>query len=200
MRAGCGGGGLAYFATGRTEEAIAHYQEALRLNPNYAEPHTNLGNLLKDRGELDPAISEYRRAIDLSPDLSFLHSNLLLTLHYHPDYSPADLLREHQAWADRHVQPLVATRRPHSNNAQPDRRLRIGYVTADLREHPIARFILPVLKEHELIEADSLSVAMLRQDVDRKLTLSDEELQTIWRQRSERRDVRVLLLPTSRAA
>src|SRR5262249_260796 len=131
----------------RVTEADALYARAIDLDPEYAEPHTNRGNLLKDRGELDAAIASYRRAIELRPDLSGLHSNLLLTLHYHLDYAPADLLREHRAWAERHVAPLAATRRAHDNDADPQRRLRVGYVSPDFREHPVARFILPLFRE-----------------------------------------------------
>jgi protein O-GlcNAc transferase len=129
--------------------AEACYRQAIQLDPTYAAPHTNLGNILKNRGELDEAIAAYRRAIELRPDLSSLHSNLLLTLHYHPGVSPADLAREHRLWAERHVAPLAKLRRPHDNDPQPDRRLRIGYVSPDFREHPVARFILPLLRGHD---------------------------------------------------
>ena len=131
------------------EAAEALYRKAIELDANYAGPHTNLGNLLKDRGELDAAIGCHRRAIEIRPDMSQLHSNLLLTLHYHPDYSPADLKREHLAWAERHVAPLERVRRPHENSTDPDRRLRIGYVSPDFREHPVARFMLPLLQQHD---------------------------------------------------
>lgn len=133
----------------RLTDAEALYRRAIDLDPEYAEPHTNRGNLLKDGGQLDAAIGCFRRAIALRPDLSALHSNLLLTLHYHPDYSPADLAREHHSWAERHVAPLAAVRRPHENGPEPHRRLRVGYVSPDFREHPVARFILPLFREHD---------------------------------------------------
>ena len=133
----------------RLAEAEACFRKAIRLDPRYAEPHTNLGNLLKDRGDLDEAIASYRCAIELRPDLSQLHSNLLLALHYHRDYSPADLEREHRQWAERHVVPLSSARRPHSNACDPERRLRIGYVSPDFREHAVARFVLPVFERHD---------------------------------------------------
>lgn len=130
-------------------EAEAHYRSAIRLDPTYAVPHTNLGNVLKDRGELDEAIASYRRAIALDPQLSLLHSNLLLALHYHAGFSAADLAREHHEWAERHVKPLAAGRRPHGNDPDPERRLRVGYVSADFREHPVARFVLPLFRERD---------------------------------------------------
>ncbi|HJR69116.1 MAG TPA: tetratricopeptide repeat protein [Gammaproteobacteria bacterium] len=146
--------GLVRARQDRPTDAEALFRKAIELDPRYAEPHTNCGNLLKDRGELDAAIACYRRAIELRPDLSALHSNLLLTLHYHADYSPADLEREHRAWAERHVAPLAATRRPHENDAKPDRRLRIGYVSPDLREHPVARFVLPLFRQHDRTQVE----------------------------------------------
>jgi protein O-GlcNAc transferase len=138
----------------RLAEAEELYRKAIELDPTFAEPHTNRGNLLKDRGELDTAIASYRRAVALRPDLSALHSNLLLSLHYHPDYSPADLLREHREWAERHVAPLAAVRVPHANGREPNRRLRLGYVSPDFREHSVARFVLPLFREHDRAEVE----------------------------------------------
>jgi protein O-GlcNAc transferase len=178
----------------RQTDADVFYGKAIDLNPEYAEPHTNRGNLLKDRGELDAAIACYRRAIELRPDLSALHSNLLLTLHYHPDYSPADLLREHRAWAERHVAPLVAARRPHENVPEPDRRLRVGYVSPDFREHPVARFVLPLFRERDRrqVEVVAYSDVMTPDSVTRLVrdhvdgwrdvaTLGDEKLAEVVR-------------------
>jgi predicted O-linked N-acetylglucosamine transferase (SPINDLY family) len=173
----------------RLAAAEAHYRDAIRINPGYAEPHTNLGNLLKDRGELDDAIAAYRRAIALRPDLPYLHSNLLLTLHYHAGFSPADIAREHRAWAERHVAPLTAARRPHENDPEPDRRLRVGYVSPDFREHPVARFLLPLLREHDRRQVEVFAysdvttpdavTAIVRNHVDRwrdVALLGDEQL------------------------
>jgi predicted O-linked N-acetylglucosamine transferase (SPINDLY family) len=173
----------------RLTEAEAHYTKAIELDAQYAEPYTNRGNLLKDRGELDAAIACYRRAIEIRPDLSQLHSNLLLTLHYHPGYSPADLLREHRAWAERHVAPLAAVRRPHANDRDPDRVVRVGYVSPDFREHPVARFILPLFREHDRKQVEVFAYSdvtsadpvtgMVRGQVDQwrdVATLRDEEL------------------------
>jgi predicted O-linked N-acetylglucosamine transferase (SPINDLY family) len=133
----------------RVTEAEPLYAKAIELDPAYAAPHTNRGNLLKDRGELDAAIGAYRRAVSLRPDLSALHSNLLLALHYSASCSPADLEREHRGWAERHVAPFAAARRPYGNAPEPERRLRVGYVSPDFREHPVARFILPVFRERD---------------------------------------------------
>jgi protein O-GlcNAc transferase len=178
----------------RLTDAAALYHKAIERDPTYAEPHTNRGNLLKDLGELDAALASYRRAVELRPDLSALHSNLLLTLHYHPACSPADLLREHRAWAQRHVAPLAAARRPHPNGREPDRRLRIGYVSPDFREHPVARFVLPLYREHDRAQVEVFTYSdvtrsdpvtrLLRDHVDQwrdVSTLRDEQLADLVR-------------------
>jgi predicted O-linked N-acetylglucosamine transferase (SPINDLY family) len=178
----------------RLTDADVLYKKAIELDPEYAEPHTNRGNLLKDRGELDAAIACYRRAIELRPDLSPLHSNLLLALHYHPDYSPADLLREHRAWAELHVAPLVAARRPHQNFSEPNRRLRVGYVSPDFREHSVARFVLPLFREHDRRQVEVVAYSdattpdavtrLVRDRVDRwrdVAMLGDEQLAEVVR-------------------
>jgi predicted O-linked N-acetylglucosamine transferase (SPINDLY family) len=126
--------------------------------------------------------------------LSALHSNLLLPLHYHPDYSPADLLREHRAWAEGHVAPLVAARRPHENLPEPDRRLRVGYVSPDFREHSVARFVLPLFREHDRRQVEVVAYSdattpdavtrLVRDQVDRwrdVATLGDEQLAEVVR-------------------
>lgn len=152
-------------ARDRLTEAEARYRDALRLDPSLAEAHNNLANVLKDRGELDAAIAAYRRAIELRPDLPYFHSNLLLTLHYHPDYSPADLAREHREWAKRHVAPLVSSHRPHTNDPRPERRLRVGYVSPDFREHAVARFVLPLFREHDRAQVEIFAYSdVLRPD------------------------------------
>jgi predicted O-linked N-acetylglucosamine transferase (SPINDLY family) len=186
--------GLVHARQDRLTDAEALYRKAIDLDPDYAEPHTNRGNLLKDRGELDAAIGCCRRAIELRPDLSELHSNLLLTLHYHPDYSPADLEREHRAWAERHVAPLAAGRRPHENGPEPERRLRIGYVSPDFREHPVARFLLPLFREHDRRQVEVFTYSdvtkpdtitgLVRDHVDRwrdVAMLGDEQLADVVR-------------------
>ena len=173
----------------RLDEAEALYRRAIGLDSNYGEPHANLGNLLKDRGELDAAIASQRRAVELRPDLAALGSNLLLTLHYHPGCSPADLEREHRAWAKRHAAPLVAARRPHLNAAQPERRLRVGYVSPDFREHPVARFSVPLFREHDRREVEVFAYS----DAPRPDTVTDSVRQHVdrWRDVAELTDDRL---------
>jgi len=55
---------------------LADYHEALRINPNYEEPHLNLGIMLMNQGHIDEAIAEYHEALRLKPDYVKAHYNL----------------------------------------------------------------------------------------------------------------------------
>jgi predicted O-linked N-acetylglucosamine transferase (SPINDLY family) len=55
---------------------------------------------------------------------------------------------EHRIWNQQHAEPLKKFIRPHSNDREPDRPLRIGYVSADFLDHPVGRLILPLLSAH----------------------------------------------------
>ena len=61
---------------GRLNDAIAQYQEALRLKPNYSEAHSNLGNAWSNLpGRLDDAIAQYDEALRLQPGFAHAYSN-----------------------------------------------------------------------------------------------------------------------------
>jgi protein O-GlcNAc transferase len=77
-----------------------------------------------------------------------IHSNLLLVLHYAPGIDPKEIYREHVRWNEmhtRHLPPAAA----HTHVPDPERRLRIGYVSPDFREHAIARTFYPLLAGHD---------------------------------------------------
>ncbi len=68
--------GTAFFNQGKMDEAINQYQEAVRLQPSYADPYYNLGNALVKNGQTDEAIRQFQEYIDLNPNDPFAHYNL----------------------------------------------------------------------------------------------------------------------------
>ena len=61
---------------GRIQEAIAHYEQALRIKPDYAEAHNNLGIALAQTGKIEDAIGQYEQALRIKPDYAEAHYNL----------------------------------------------------------------------------------------------------------------------------
>src|SRR5262249_9703549 len=68
--------GVALLAKGRTDEAIAEYREALRINKDYAAAHNGIGTALMRKRQLDDAIAAFREALRLNPDDPEAHYNL----------------------------------------------------------------------------------------------------------------------------
>jgi protein O-GlcNAc transferase len=134
---------------GEFDEAIAEYREAIRINPGQFQAYSNLGMALQEVGQLDEAIAAFRNAIRLKPELTQAYSNLLLTLHYHPGENADSMYAEGlRQWKQVHAEPLKKFIRPYSNSREPERRLRIGYVSSDYYDHASAFFLMPLLKHH----------------------------------------------------
>lgn len=134
---------------GRVDEAAGECRAAIRLNPNFAEAHNNLGNALCEQGLVDEGIDHYRQATMLAPDFQIAWGNYLFKLHMSDRYDPAALLEEHRKWDQQCAQPVGRSVAAHTNARDPNRPLRIGYVSPDFRDHPVGRFLLPLLANHD---------------------------------------------------
>jgi predicted O-linked N-acetylglucosamine transferase (SPINDLY family) len=136
--------GAALKDQGQLDQALAHYHRALALKPDYADTHSNLGSALLASGQPQAARGSFETALHYKPDLLTAHSNLLCIHNYLLDQPKPDLLaaakrygafvqRRAQAYSTWLVQP------------DPQRRLRVGLVSADLRSHPVGYFLESVL-------------------------------------------------------
>jgi protein O-GlcNAc transferase len=134
---------------GKLVEAVAAFQRALAIRPDYVSAHVNLGGAFNEMGRLDEASACFRRAMEIKPDHAAAHSSWLFLRNYVAGYDLAALYADHLEWARRHAEALTALAAPHDNDADPARRLRIGYVSGDLCSHSVANFIEPVLARHD---------------------------------------------------
>jgi predicted O-linked N-acetylglucosamine transferase (SPINDLY family) len=136
-----------YHLTGRIDEAIHCYQKTITLTPGNAEAHNNLGSVLKDRGDIHDSIRRYRQALEIKPDYVEAHSNLLFAMQYDPGSGNREIFTESQSWWRQHG-AVYAGNFVHRNVPDPSRRLRVGYVSPDFREHSVSYFFLPLLEGH----------------------------------------------------
>jgi protein O-GlcNAc transferase len=140
--------GNIFFDQGRFDEALVSYKKALNLRPDLDYIHSNLGSIYTRQGKLDEALASYREALRLGPRNALTHSNLLFLLNYHADYDEASLYAEHVRWGETYSQSPENIE-VHSNSPEEERQLRIGYICADFRNHPVGYFLEGVLVNHD---------------------------------------------------
>lgn len=129
--------------------ATAAYRQAVALRPDFAEAFNNLGVVLKEQGSLDEAIDCYDKALTIRPDDAAIDSNRVYLLSFHSGSDPPALAAEQRRWNDRHAKPLKNSIVPHDDDRSADRRIRVGYVSPDLKQHVVGQSILPLLSEHD---------------------------------------------------
>ncbi|MBE0614763.1 MAG: tetratricopeptide repeat protein [Burkholderiales bacterium] len=133
--------------SGREGESESSYRSALKLldaerdYETWQLTYSNLGLLLQKQGRPRDALTLYREALARMPSDAGLRSNLLFALTTMPDIDADELLREHLAWG----RLQACEHAPHANPPDPERRIRVGYVSADFHRHPLAFHFLPLL-------------------------------------------------------
>jgi predicted O-linked N-acetylglucosamine transferase (SPINDLY family) len=132
----------------RDGEAEPHLREAVRLNPGFGPALNNFGLMLMDAGQSAESVEYLRRSLAAGPIVPDDHSNYLLAFNYSSRLSPREMLAEHRRWAEQHADRLAPASPPPAVS-HADGRLRIGYLSADFRTHPVASFIAPVLPQHD---------------------------------------------------
>ena len=99
--------GNVLYNQGKYEEAVAHFTEALRLNPDYDKAHNNFGNVLYTQGKYEDAVAHFAEALRLNPDYADAHYNLGVVLQAQGRYQAAEAhyaeaVRLRPGYADAH--------------------------------------------------------------------------------------------------
>jgi predicted O-linked N-acetylglucosamine transferase (SPINDLY family) len=134
---------------GNWTSAAAGYQRAIDLDPDYAAPHNNLGEILQKQGQLDDAIASYRKALQINPKLTAAQDNLFYALNYHPTRSASEIFEEYRQWNEQHARQFSSNIPAWANNPERQKRLRVGYVSSDFRNHSVIHFVAPLIEQHD---------------------------------------------------
>lgn len=133
----------------KLDEALVCFERALQLVPNLADAHQNRGNALKELGCMTEAVHAYRRAIELRPSFRDAHSNLLFAMMFDPESSASAILEQAKLFQARFLTLPDAEVLPPIARDTTERRLRIGYVCADFRQHVFMLLLPQLLREHD---------------------------------------------------
>jgi len=163
--------GLLAFDRLHYDTALDYFREALRGGDAVADFHRNLGMALQALGRDREAETAYRKALALDPQGLRFNTSLLFHLSQQAGIAPEQLLAEHRACMEHLLRgdsrmPIAAGRL-----ADPERRLRLGYLSGDFRAHAVAYFITPLLEArdreafdvfcyHTIDEADERTVEL----------------------------------------
>jgi protein O-GlcNAc transferase len=147
-------------------EAIAAYRQAIEHRPDRAETYNNLGTTLLLAGEIEESVAAFRRATEIRPSFQVAHANYVLTRHYEARCDRETLAAEARTWAARHAQPAAGLIRPHRNDRSPERKLRVGYVSADFRRHPIGYILEAFLPAHDPAQVETFCYSNNGRDDD----------------------------------
>ncbi len=161
----------------RYDDALFNYDQAIKLKPDFALPYYNKGNIFKDLKRYDEALFNYEKALKLKPDYEYLFGmllhmkmftcnwqdfnekveNLLVQINEnkkssfcYPVLSLVDLPLIHrksaEIWVnDKH--PFNSLFNPILKFKRSDK-IKIGYYSADFREHPVANLIVELFELH----------------------------------------------------
>lgn len=145
--------GSTLYTLSRLEEAADCYRKALQLKPGIASLHDSLASALCEQGKYKEAIENYRQAMRLDPENYQFHSNFLMTLQYLPNIDSAEIFAEHHDVAESHAGTLSGEH-AFANSREPERRIRVGYVSSDFRLHSVAFFLEPLLVGHDASQVE----------------------------------------------
>jgi Tfp pilus assembly protein PilF/glycosyltransferase involved in cell wall biosynthesis len=138
--------GTTLMGLGCPSAAIPHLAQVAAALPERADAKVNYGLALQQSGDIGAAMAVQRSAIEQDPLCRPAWQNLLLGLNYMPGITAEEVAAAHRAYAVRFARPAPA---PFANTPDPDRRLRIGMLSGDFRQHPVGYFLEAAIAQHQ---------------------------------------------------
>lgn len=133
-----------------TEEpsvAMEEVKASIKILPNIPQLHTNLGVINLSLSRIDESIACFRQALAVNPAFDYARSCLLFALSHSTKVTPEELYYEHRLYG-KLIEEGVKGREynGYKNTRIPDRVLKVGFVSADFRNHAVAQFVIPFFK------------------------------------------------------
>lgn len=137
---------MALISVSDFDGAMAAARTAIQQRPDVPEGYYNLGLAMLEAGLVEEAVEVMRQGVGKPPHNPTLHSTLLIALNYR-GYPPEEVLEEHRAFA-RHYPPPPGVR-PAATDPDPERKIRIGYLSRDLRSHSVGYFAQAMIEHRD---------------------------------------------------
>ncbi len=172
--------------TGRLDDALAAARRAVELRPDHTESRVNLGLLHLDRGEAELGVDALREATRLDPTHVLAWDTLAMALNYDHRATPEQVFQAHKRFGEL-LERSVRAPAPRLADPDPDRRLRVGYLSRDMRHHSVAYFFQTILEAHDRdrVETCCYSTTAAPDDMTERL----QSLSDLWRDAADLDDV-----------
>ncbi|HLI19730.1 MAG TPA: tetratricopeptide repeat protein, partial [Stellaceae bacterium] len=149
--------GRCLMAHGIVSEAEQAFRRAIAIDPKNGHAYCELGVALYALRRWDEEQDAFETAIRINPNDKISRVNLvtcdLMHQLYEDEPTPEEIYRRHRAWGESFMAELApeaaAEAKPFTNSRDPDRRLRIAFLSGDFRDHPVAQFLRPLLAHHD---------------------------------------------------
>jgi predicted O-linked N-acetylglucosamine transferase (SPINDLY family) len=144
--------GLTLAKAKRFPEAELHLHKALELEPGFAAAHFRLAVAYELQGRFADAEASLRRGLALrtgyiAGDDEIGHSHLLFLMSHNPLIGADALFDEHRRYGECLEERVRDSWPTHTNSRDPERRIKVGFVSGDLCRHAVASFIEPILTQ-----------------------------------------------------
>jgi protein O-GlcNAc transferase len=127
--------------------AEEYLNKAISLDSDYANANYNLASVLLKVGRFREAFRYIHKTITLDPELS---ANRLLDLNYPDDIDRETLFNLHRLWGEKTERKCLSKTFHHAKReSSPERKIRIGYLSPDYREHSVGFYIQHVIASHD---------------------------------------------------
>lgn len=136
---------IALMSMQRVQEAETVALKVIQLAPGSALPKVTLGSLYVKQGRLAEACEVFRQTLEIEPDNELAYNNLAFAYTTMEDVTPDEVFAEHRRFGEHFEKKFAPLRFKHAHSNDPERRLRIGFISGDFCNHAVASFISPVL-------------------------------------------------------
>jgi len=141
--------GYLLMTAGQLDQATGYLQKAVDYLPDNADAHLWLGKTLCDQGFVEEAIKHMQAAVWLQPDNAYRQGMYIFSLNYLSSISGTQLFEAQRLYVEKFCRSFYPVSPPRIKTANKNRKLRIGYVSSDFRQHPVSRFVEVLFLHHD---------------------------------------------------
>lgn len=146
----------------RYEESIAALRRAIELDPAALDAWVNLATAQLELARADDAIDTLREAVRLAPDNPAVWSLMCPTMNYASGIPAEEVYAAHRRFGAITEKGLRDRVYEYPNTRDPERVLRVGYISRDMRRHSCSYFLLPILQSHDPQRVESYCYSISR--------------------------------------